>query len=81
MTIDEEINEYTNRLCTYENQNMHRELSEWEWMHTWVTSHNALSRNGVSAQLMNTKYSSHVAKQDKEPPKEHMALHSNSFLF
>ncbi|CBI34555.3 unnamed protein product, partial [Vitis vinifera] len=31
-------------------------------MHTSATSHNALSRNGISAQLMNTGYSSCVSK-------------------
>ena len=31
-------------------------------MYTWATSHNALSRNKVSAQLMSIKCSTHVTK-------------------
>lgn len=31
-------------------------------MHTWTTSHNALSRNGVIAQLINIRYNAHTTK-------------------
>ena len=32
---------------------MHIEIPKWEQIRTWVTSHNALSRSEVSAQLKN----------------------------
>ena len=38
MTINKKINGYSNRSCTYENQNMHKERPEWEWMRTWGTN-------------------------------------------
>ena len=37
------------RICIVNDQN--------EWMRTWAANNNTLSRNGISAQLMNTKYS------------------------
>ena len=51
MTIDEEINEYPELSCTYENQSMHIEILEWEQICTWMTSHNKLIE--VNAQLRN----------------------------
>ena len=45
---------------------LNKEWSEWEWVCTLATSYNALSRNGVSAQLMNIKYDSHVTKQNEK---------------
>ena len=36
------------KICIANDQN--------EWMRTWAANSNALSRNGISAQLMNTKY-------------------------
>ena len=39
-----------------------RDWLEREWMRTSATSHNALSRNGISAQLMNTKHSSYISE-------------------
>ena len=50
MTINEEINEYPELSCTYENQNMHIEIPEWEQMCTWSANDNALSQNRVSEQ-------------------------------
>ena len=38
MTINRKNNGYSDRRCTYENQDMHRELLEWEWMRTWTTN-------------------------------------------
>ena len=58
---------------------MHRELLEWEWIRTKVMSHHALSRNGVSAQLMNTKYVTHITKQDEKPPIACMTFYSKPF--
>ena len=31
-------------------------------MRTWVANSNALSRNGISAQLMNTKHNSYISE-------------------
>ena len=45
---------------------LNKEWSGRERMHTLATSHNALSRNEVSAQLMNIKCGSHVTKQSKK---------------
>ena len=39
-----------------------RDWLEWEWMRTSATSHNVLSRNGISTQLMNTIYSSCISE-------------------
>ena len=44
---------------------MYSEASERECMRTWTTSHNALSRNEISTQLMNTKYSSAKRKSSE----------------
>ena len=41
---------------------MHMEWSKREWVHTWASSHNALSRKGIITQLMNTKYSSCISE-------------------
>ena len=45
---------------------LNKEWPEWERVRTLATSYNALSRNGVSAQLMNIKYDSHVTKQNEK---------------
>ena len=43
---------------------MHRESSEWKQRCTWAVIHNALSRNEVRAQMMDTKHSSHASKSN-----------------
>ena len=42
---------------------MHKQRPERKWVRTWATSHHALSREKVSAQLRNN--SIHVREQDK----------------
>ena len=54
---------------------MYREWLEWERMHTWATSHNALSRKGIGAQLMNTKHSSSATKSSTKS--SHNTIQSN----
>ena len=38
------------------------EGSEQKWVHTWASNHNALSRDGISTQLMNTECSSCISE-------------------
>ena len=47
------------------------------WMRTWAMIHNALSRNEVSAQIMDIKYISHATKSSTESSR--VTIQSNGF--
>ena len=64
MAIDEEINEYPELSCTYENQNMHKNYQSGCGCVPGQRSNKALSRSEVSAQLRNNRM--YVREQDKE---------------
>ena len=62
MTINKKVNRCLSQIMHIWKSNTHRERSKWKCMCTWATSHNALSRNGISTQLTNTNYSSCISK-------------------